>query len=282
MGFRAYDSKGVDKNGAKCNMGWVVCVCVLVCVCCVCVCVCWCVCVVCVWCVVQMTALPPSTEPPSARPPSSGPPKFSFFFSLSRSHLVLFFLSLGVFSCLFFSLWGSSCGILLVFWWSWPTLAKPTLAKPTLANVLTDFGQTDFGQFQCFSGLAKCRVKPRRLCGRRGFTQQPENSKRAHWRVPTLQTPPKFHEKTRQQVVHCRISGRTVAVISHGPPHFRGRRKEEVCRSQSVPFHGGKPCVVRSSRYGLRGVRIGEVSHPAEIASQMSRIKGRGCGCLFR
>ena len=49
---------------------------------------------------------------------------------------------------------------------------------------------------------------------------------------------------------------------SHGRPHFRGRRKEEVYRSQSVPFHGGKPCVVRSSRYGLRGVRIGEASHP--------------------
>ena len=31
--------------------------------------------------------------------------------------------------------------------------------------------------------------------GRRGFTRQPENSKRAHSRAPALQTPPKFHEK---------------------------------------------------------------------------------------
>ena len=34
------------------------------------------------------------------------------------------------------------------------------------------------------------------LRGRRGFTRQPENSKRAHFREPALQTPPKFHEKT--------------------------------------------------------------------------------------
>ena len=38
--------------------------------------------------------------------------------------------------------------------------------------------------------LSGCRLKPRR-----GFTRQPENSARAHLRVPALQTPPKFHEK---------------------------------------------------------------------------------------
>ena len=31
---------------------------------------------------------------------------------------------------------------------------------------------------------------------RRGFTRQPENSKRAHLTAPALQTPPKFHERT--------------------------------------------------------------------------------------
>ena len=43
-----------------------------------------------------------------------------------------------------------------------------------------------------------CRVKPRRwrLWGRGGFTRQPENSKRAHFRAAALQTPPIFHEKT--------------------------------------------------------------------------------------
>ena len=40
------------------------------------------------------------------------------------------------------------------------------------------------------------RVKLRRLWGRRGFTRQPQNSKRAHFRDPALQTPPKFHERT--------------------------------------------------------------------------------------
>ena len=39
----------------------------------------------------------------------------------------------------------------------------------------------------------------RTLRGRRGFTRQPENSKRAHFRAPALQTPPKFHEKTPQK-----------------------------------------------------------------------------------
>ena len=36
----------------------------------------------------------------------------------------------------------------------------------------------------CTFGLSGCRVKPRRLRGRWGFTRQPENSKRAHLRVP--------------------------------------------------------------------------------------------------
>ena len=40
------------------------------------------------------------------------------------------------------------------------------------------------------------RVKPRRLQGRRGFAQQPQNSKTCTLGVPALQkTPPKFHEK---------------------------------------------------------------------------------------
>ena len=41
--------------------------------------------------------------------------------------------------------------------------------------------------------LSGCCVKPR------GFTRQPENSKRAHFRALALQTPPKFHEKTPRE-----------------------------------------------------------------------------------
>ena len=48
----------------------------------------------------------------------------------------------------------------------------------------------------CTFGLSGCRVKPRRLRGRQGFTQQPENSKRAHLTARRFQTPPKNHEKT--------------------------------------------------------------------------------------
>ena len=70
----------------------------------------------------------PPLDRPHVGPPSAGlpkiftfffllPPPFSFFFSLSGDLLVSFFsLSPGVFSCLFSSLWGSSQGIVVVFW----------------------------------------------------------------------------------------------------------------------------------------------------------------------
>ena len=32
-----------------------------------------------------------------------------------------------------------------------------------------------------------------------GFTRQPKNSKRAHFRAPALQTPPKIHENDQQE-----------------------------------------------------------------------------------
>ena len=50
----------------------------------------------------------------------------------------------------------------------------------------------------------------------------------------------------------------------------------EVRRGQSMPFHGGKPCVVRSSRFGLRGVRIGEASHPGPRLLRRYRGSRRG------
>ena len=51
----------------------------------------------------------------------------------------------------------------------------------------------------CTFGLSGCRVKPRWLWGIRGFTRQPENSQRAHFRPPALQTPPKFNERTSKR-----------------------------------------------------------------------------------
>ena len=54
----------------------------------------------------------------------------------------------------------------------------------------------------CTFGLSGCRVKPRRphQTGAAGArTRQPENSKRAHFRAPALETPPKFHERTPRE-----------------------------------------------------------------------------------
>ena len=67
----------------------------------------------------------------------------------------------------------------------------------------TEFGQTAFGQMWRVEegsewGSEGWRAQNFAL-SRRGFTRQPENSKRAHFRAPALQTPPKFHEKTSQE-----------------------------------------------------------------------------------
>ena len=58
----------------------------------------------------------PPDPPPSPGPPSAGPPKISRFFFLLPPHFHSFFLPPGIFSCLSSSLWGSSRGILVVFW----------------------------------------------------------------------------------------------------------------------------------------------------------------------
>ncbi len=57
--------------------------------------------------------------------------------------------------------------------------------------------------------------------GRRGFTRQPENSKRAHLSAPALQTPPKFNEKTPQERRKNEIFGgreKKKSEISEGGP----------------------------------------------------------------
>ena len=55
----------------------------------------------------------------------------------------------------------------------------------------------------CTFGLSGCRVKPRRphQTGPPGLvrTRQPENSKRAHFTAPALQTPPKYHGRTPRE-----------------------------------------------------------------------------------
>ena len=77
----------------------------------------------------------------------------------------------------------------------------------------------------CTFGLTGCRVKPQRLRGRWSFTRQLENSKRAHLRAPTLQTPPKFHEKTPQRKQKEQKWGRECKNAQHfGPPILRDPR----------------------------------------------------------
>ena len=66
------------------------------------------------------------------------------------------------------------------------------------------------------------RRRPRRrLWGRRCFTRQPENSKRAHLRVPALQTPPKFHETTPKRRIKILAVERKKA-RNFGHPTHRG------------------------------------------------------------
>ena len=62
---------------------------------------------------------------------------------------------------------------------------------------------------------------PNRAAGAR--TSQPENSKRAHFRAPALQTPPKFHEKDQKEEKNEFCGGREKFWASHpsGPPPFR-------------------------------------------------------------
>ena len=101
--------------------------------------------------------------------PSHGPP-----FPWTAQNFALFFFPLPPQNSFFSSL--SGC-LLVEFWWC---LKARTLKCARLE----------------FSG---CRVKPRRPRSRRGFTRQPENSKRAHLSAPALQTPPKFNEKTPRE-----------------------------------------------------------------------------------
>ena len=131
---------------------------------CVVCCVVLCVCVVCVaWVLVGFHVWVLVSRFGLDRPPSPGPPKISRFFSLSRRKIRFFLPSLGVFS------------------WNFGGVFEGWETK------------------MCTFRFSGCRVKPRRFRGRRGFTRQPENSKRAHLSAPALQTPPKFHEKTPRE-----------------------------------------------------------------------------------
>ena len=92
-----------------------------------------------------------------------GGPKFRAFFSLSRHKIRSFLPSLGVSSL--------------------------------------NFGGVFEGRDpqMCTFGLSGCRVKPRRLRGRRGFTRQPDNSKRAHLSAPAFKNNTKIQREDTQR-----------------------------------------------------------------------------------
>ena len=98
--------------------------------------------------------------------PEGWGPKFRAFSSLSRHSFLFFFPSLLVF--------------FVKFWWC---------LKRGCAQMCT------FGVL----GLSCASPGGPVWWARRGFTRQPENSKRAHLSAPALQTPPKFHEKDQKR-----------------------------------------------------------------------------------
>ena len=132
--------------------------------------------------------------------PSAGPPKISRFF-LSRHNFRSFLPSLGAFS------------------WNFG-------------------GVFESQKLKCARLGSGCGVKPRRLRGRRGFTRQPENSKRAHFRALAplrFKTPPKFHEKTprerEERKKNCGERGkkaRNFGLPQFGP-HPSGRHPSGPC-----------------------------------------------------
>ena len=150
---------------------------------CVCVCAVW---WVCVFVCGVLCVRCPRNRPSRDRLPLDRP-KCRSFFSLSRRTIRSFLSSLGVFSL--------------------------------------NFGGVFEGRDpqMCTFGLSGCCVKPQRLRGRRGFTRQPENSKRAHLSVPALQTPPKFNEKTPREGRKERMlrREREKKARNFGPPTLR-------------------------------------------------------------
>ena len=129
---------------------------------------------------------PPDTPPPDHLPPD--PPKISLFFS---SPATIFILSS--------SLGGPFVEFLVVF------LKAGTLEM-------------------CTFGLSGCRVKPRRLWGSRGFTRQPENSKRAHFRAPSASNTTKIprHDPQERKERKKIVAGKGKKSAKFWPPTFRG------------------------------------------------------------
>ena len=96
--------------------------------------------------------------------------------------------------------------------------------------------------------------------GRRGFTQQPEISKRAHLSVPALQTPPKFHEKTpREREERMKFP---VGESKKNPPfgpHPPGPQQKQLAKCGLAKFGQQKLAKFGQMRSQMRPVEIGQM-----------------------
>ena len=159
---------------------------------------------------VVRTALP--RDRPPAGQPSAGRPKISLFFP-SPAPIFVLFLSLGVFS------------------WNF--------------GGVFEFRDPQMSTF----GLSGCRVQPRQLQGRRGFTQQPENSKRALSRVPALQ---KHHQNStrrppeREKERKWRWRREEKREIL-GPPPFGAPTPSGPHPFGATPLHQAKTALTRTT-----------------------------------
>ena len=115
-----------------------------------------CVWLLCVWLVLDppVSLAPYLPAPPAPDHPTPDRPKYRSFFPLPTP--LFFFSSLS---------------------WEWWCFRSSFFLSLTVC-LLVEFWCEDRDPPMCPCGLSGCRVKPRRLRGRRGFTRQPKNSKR--------------------------------------------------------------------------------------------------------
>ena len=89
-------------------------------------------------------------------------------------------------------------------------------------------------------GLVCSRIQRRAwLRGRRGFTRQPENSKRAHLTPPALQTPPKFTRRPPEKdkkSINGAGEGKKKSAKFWAPPPFRAPTLRAPHLSGLPPF----------------------------------------------
>ena len=109
---------------------------------------------------------------------------------------------------------------------------------------------------------------------RRARTRQPENSKRAHFRAPALQTPPKFHERTprereRRKKIVAGGGKKKREILGHPPfgaPPFGAQKG--VCSSMCSLF-----CLFEKVRNGFIKIWMKVVNFIKKFSSKTTFIR---------